>query len=122
MWSLNRMLQLMTIVHLITGLQCGGAENQLARLVLGSDRRYFRHVVIALLPGGMVAEELQAAGIEVHFLGMKRGIPSPLAVVRLIRLLRRLRPKTIHCWLYHACLMGSMAVHFAGSARMVWGI
>jgi hypothetical protein len=39
----------MLIVHLITGLQCGGAENQLQQLVLASDGGRFRHVVISLL-------------------------------------------------------------------------
>jgi glycosyltransferase involved in cell wall biosynthesis len=112
----------MLIVHLITGLQCGGAENQLQQLVLASDSRRFRHVVISLLEGGAIGFELKEAGIEVHSLGMKGGPPSPVGMVRLVRLLRRLRPNVLHCWLYHACLMGLLGGHWAGIPRVIWGL
>jgi len=112
----------MLIVHLITGLQCGGAENQLQQLVLASDGRRFRHIVISLLEGGAIASELKAAGIEVYSLGMRRGLPSPAGMVRLVRLLRRLRPSVLHCWLYHACLMGLLGGRWSGIARVIWGL
>jgi glycosyltransferase involved in cell wall biosynthesis len=112
----------MLIIHLITGLQPGGAENQLQQLVLASDNCRFRHTVISILEGGAIASELKAAGIEVHSLGMKRGLPSPVGMVRLVRLLRRLRPDVLHCWLYHACLIGLAAGKLAGIPRVVWGL
>lgn len=112
----------MLIVHLITGLQCGGAENQLQQLVLASDSHRYRHVVISLLEGGAIASELKESGIEVHSLGMKGGSPSPVGMVRLVRLLRRLRPNVLHCWLYHACLMGLLGGRWAGIPRVIWGL
>jgi glycosyltransferase involved in cell wall biosynthesis len=112
----------MLIVHLITGLQCGGSENQLQQLVLASDNRRFRHIVISLLEGGAIASELKAAGIEVYSLGMRRGLPSPAGMVRLVRLLRRLRPNVLHCWLYHACLMGLLGGRWSGIPRVIWGL
>src|SRR5260370_18590574 len=112
----------MLIVHLITGLQLGGAENQLQQLVLASDNCRFRHTVISILEGGTIASELKAASIEVHSLGMKRWLPSPVGMVRLVRLLRRLRPDVLHCWLYHACLLGLAAGKLAGIPRVVWGL
>jgi glycosyltransferase involved in cell wall biosynthesis len=112
----------MLVVHLITGLQPSGAENQLQQLVLASDKHHFRHVVISLLEGGSIASELKAAGIEVHSLGMRRGLASPVGIVRLARLLRRLQPNVLHCWLYHACLMGSLAARLAGGPRVIWGL
>jgi glycosyltransferase involved in cell wall biosynthesis len=112
----------MLIVHLITGLQCGGAENQLQQFVLASDSRRFRHVVISLLEGGAIASELKAADIEVYSLGMRRGLPSPTGMVRLVRLLRRLRPDVLHCWLYHASLMGLLGRRWSGIPRVIWGL
>lgn len=112
----------MLIVHLITGLQCGGAEILLQQLVLASDSRRFRHVVISLLEGGPIASELKAAGIEVYSLGMRRGVPSPAGIVRLVCLLRRLRPNVLHCWLYHACLMGLLGGRWSGIPRVIWGL
>jgi len=112
----------MLIVHLITGLQPNGAENQLQQLVLASDNRRFRHVVISLLEGGQIASELKAAGIEVYSLGMKGGSPSPVGMVRLIRLLRRYKPEVLHCWLYHACLMGLLGAQWSSISRVIWGL
>jgi glycosyltransferase involved in cell wall biosynthesis len=112
----------MLIVHLITGLQPGGAENQLQQLVLASNSRRFRHVVISLLEGGAIASELKAAGIEVYSLGMRRGLLSPAGMVRLVRLLRRLQPSVLHCWLYHACLTGLLSGRWAGIPRVIWGL
>lgn len=112
----------MVIAHLITGLHCGGAENQLQQLVLASDKRRFRHVVISLLDGGTLASELKSSGIEVHSLGMRRGVLSPAGVVRLVGLLRRLQPDVLHCWLYHACLLGLLGGRWADIRRVIWGL
>jgi glycosyltransferase involved in cell wall biosynthesis len=112
----------MLIVHLITGLQPGGAEDQLQQLVLVSDSRRFRHVVISLLEGGAIASELKAAGIELYSLGMRRGLPSPAGMIRLVCLLRRLQPNVLHCWLYHACLMGLLGGRWAGIPWVIWGL
>src|SRR5437879_3950403 len=96
----------MIVVHLITDLCAAGAQNQLLQFVLASDKRRFRHVVVSLAEGGTIATELKASGIEVYSLEMRRGVPSPPGLLRLVLLLRRLRPTVLHCWLYHACLMG----------------
>lgn len=112
----------MLIAHLITDLQSAGAENQLQQFVLASDRRRFQHVVISLLEGGTIAAELSAAGIEVHSLGMRRTFPSPFGMTRLIRLLRRLKPEVLHCWLYHPCIVGLLGERLAGVQRLIWSL
>lgn len=112
----------MLVLHLITELQCGGAESQLQQLVLHSDKGRFHHVVISLQEGGSIAAELEASGVEVHSLGLKRGLPSPAGLVRLVRLLRRLEPDVLHCWLYHGCLAGGVAARLADVPRMIWGL
>jgi glycosyltransferase involved in cell wall biosynthesis len=110
------------ILHLITGLYHGGAERQLQQLILHSDKGRFRHVVISLLEGGAVAAELAAAGIEVRSLGMARGLPGPTGFFRLLRLLRWYKPDILHCWLYHACLLGAVAAPLGKVPKMIWGL
>ncbi|KAF0119220.1 MAG: group 1 glycosyl transferase [Rhodospirillaceae bacterium] len=61
-------------------------------------------------------------GIEVVDLKMRRGIPSPAAVVRLVRLMHRLRPVVIQTWLYHADFLGLLAARLAGRAPVVWTV
>ena len=115
----NRQL---SILHLITTIACGGAENQLQQLVQASDGRLFCHTVVSLHGGGPIADELKAMGVDLllarsearlAFL-VRHGAPGPM--------LRRLRPDVLHCWMYHACLMGAAASRMARTPSLVWGL
>ncbi|HEX6039718.1 glycosyltransferase [Longimicrobium sp.] len=112
----------LTVVHLITGLNRGGAEMFLARLVGGLDRGRFRNVVVSLTDEGDVAPFIRAAGVPVHALGMRRGVPGPGALVRLVALLRRERPDVLQTWLYHADLAGLLAGRVAGVPAVAWNL
>ena len=112
----------MVIAHLITNVGIGGTENQLQQLVLASHKERFRHIVISMTEGGVISAELKAAGMEVYSVGMIRGVLSPFGLIRLIRLLRRLKPDVLHCWLYHACLLGFFATRVVHVDRLIWAL
>ena len=112
----------MVIAHLITSLGCGGAENQMQQLVLASRKGQSRHIVISLTEGGLISSELKEVGVEVHSVGMKRGVWSPRGLFRLIRLLHRLKPDVLHCWLYHACLLGLFATRIVHVNALIWAL
>lgn len=109
-----------TILHVITDLGTGGAEATLARLVRLDGP--FRHVVVSLMAGGMWRGYLSAAGIEVADLGMRRGVPSPIGLWRLARLIRNYRPALVQTWLYHGDLLGFLATRMAGRIPIVWNL
>ena len=71
----------MKVLHVITGLNIGGAENMLAKLIEqgGADEPE----VLSLLPPGPIAERITACGVKVHTLGMRRGLVGPSAMLRL---------------------------------------
>ncbi len=100
----------MKVLHVITGLRAGGAENQL--LLLGRHSR-LEQCVVALTNADEVAEALRAEGTEVVELGM-RSNRDVLAVLRLARLIRRRRPDIVHVHLYRATLYGRVAARLAG--------
>jgi len=108
------------ILHVITGLEVGGAEMALYRLILESLGGDYCHTVIALTPeGGMYARFLQA-DIKLIVLDFRR---SPFTnLVRLVRLMRSLRPDVVQTWLYHADLLGGLAARVAGIRNVIWGI
>lgn len=108
------------VVHVIAGLGDGGAEMVLARLV-GADRGH-EHVVVSLTDEGRHGPTLRAAGVAVHALGQRRGRFSPAAWLRLVRLLRALRPDVVQTWMYHADLLGGTAARAAGVRAVVWGV
>jgi glycosyltransferase involved in cell wall biosynthesis len=109
------------LAHVITGLNTGGAEMMLARLLEQHERSSFRPIVFCLTDEGPVADRIRALGIPVHPLGLSRGIPNPLVVIRLARALRRNRAVVVQSWLYHADLIGGLAARLA-RIPVVWGI
>ncbi len=110
------------VMHLITGLNTGGAERTLFSLVRHSDTGRHGHSVVSLTDKGPVAGDLDAASVPVHALGMRRGVPSLFGLVRLVRLLRQTKPDIFQCWLYHANLLGVIAGKLAGVPHIIWGV
>ena len=113
------------VMHVITGLGRGGAESQLVALLRAGAPGMGRAVVVSLLPGGTYRTALESAGIPVHDLAAGRGIPSPLTLLRLARLIRRYRPRIVHAWMYHAQLFATFALGISGrwrDTRLIWGV
>jgi len=110
----------MKVMHIISGLTDGGAEAVLYRLCKQDQANY--HYVISLSGVGKYGGKLVALGVSVTTLNMQPGRPSPLAFIRLIRLLRRNKPDVVQTWMYHGDLFGGFAARVAGIRSVVWGI
>lgn len=112
----------MRILHLITSLDLGGAEAQLVTLATAMQRLGHVVEVVSLMPGGHNADRLRAAGVPVFDLDMRRGIPAPGAILRLLRVLRRFQPEVLQSWLYHADLLALLATAFHRRTALVWNL
>lgn len=111
------------VAHLITDLDTGGAEVMLCRLLEGVDRSRFTSDVVSMTGIGPVGRSIQALGIRVWSLGMRRGVPNPSGLARMARYLSRYRPAILQCWMYHSNLLGSLAATLAGvGTAVVWGL
>jgi glycosyltransferase involved in cell wall biosynthesis len=97
------------VLLLSTGLARGGAETQVVQLAQGLRRRGWEVAVASLTAPSAFVPQLEAAGVAVHSLGMKPGRWNPGGGVRLIALLRRLRPNILHAHLFHANLAARLA-------------
>ncbi|MGW0759324.1 glycosyltransferase [Streptomyces sp. NPDC002814] len=107
----------MRVLHIITALKAGGAEQQLRQLL--------RHLppevecdVVTLTRPGLVADGLRADGIRVLHLGMG-GNRDLRALPRLVRLIRAGGYDIVHTHLYRACLYGRIAARLAGVRAVV---
>ena len=60
------------IVHIITGLGSGGAENMLYKLLKYSDEEKFYHEVISLMDEGVLGERFKNEGIKVHIINISK--------------------------------------------------
>lgn len=110
------------ILHLITGLETGGAEMMLYKLLSQMDRRHFNNIVVSMTGRGVLGEKIETLGITVHTLGMQRSLPNPSGLSCLLKLLRKEHPHVLQTWLYHADLLGLLAVKLAGVPAVVWNL
>lgn len=111
------------VLHVITGLNVGGAEAMLEKLIGHSDCARFEHVVVSLMDLGVIGERLRIKGVEVHALDGPRGYPTWRVVKGLKALIRQARPTIIQGWMYHGNLAAWVARGFAsGAPPLIWGI
>jgi len=110
------------ILHLITGLEKGGAETMLAQLIRHMDKQRFQNVVISLTQDGPMGEEIRRHGNRTRIVGMSRSLPSPAALWRLYGFMRQEKPALVQTWLYHADFFGLLAGWLARVPAIAWNI
>ena len=113
---------MLKIMHVITTFSPAGAETMLCRLANAMDRSRFDNEIVSLTDTMDLAEKMQEVGTPVRTLGMKKGWPNPLLVMRLAQWIRASKANVIHTWMYHANLVGAFAARLAGSVPVIWGI
>lgn len=109
----------MKVLHVISGLNNGGAEGVLYRLCLAD--RGNTHAVISLTGEGVYSRQLRAAGISVHSPNLRHSFRDPSQLWELVRIVRWERPDVVQTWMYHADLLGGLAARLQG-VPVVWGI
>lgn len=115
----------MKVVHVITGLNQGGAEAMLEKLLLTGRRvnPEIDQAVINLGKPGVVGRRLANAGVAVQSLDMGVSFRSLGQLCSLARQLRSGPATTvIQTWLWHADLIGGLCARAVGNRRVVWNV
>lgn len=107
------------IVHIITGLGSGGAENMLYKLLKYSDKERFHHEVISLMDEGVYGEKIEKLGIKVHCLNLnsKNIVPSLIKSRKIAK-----DADIINTWLYHADIFGFIVAKILLRKKLIWNI
>lgn len=117
---MNERISSSRVLHVITGLNNGGAEAVLYRLCTNDNAR--KHVVISMMGLGKYGPLLLKNGIEVHTLDMPQGKVTIKGLFRLYRLVKEQEPDVVQTWMYHADLIGGIVAKIAGIKNVFWNI
>lgn len=110
----------MNVLHVIVGLDSGGAERMLQRLVeVDLAKPSCSHTVVSLTNAGAVGLELRGRGVPVTALGLRSVLGLPRALWQLMHLVRAVKPDIVQTWMYHADFLGGLAARMAGYP-VVW--
>ncbi len=112
----------MKVLHVITGLGTGGAENMLYKLLSGMDNERFESVVISLTDRGTMANKIEMLGVEVRTCNMRKTNLGLIGFLRLIKHIFNIKPEIVQTWMYHADLLGGVAARLLGIKNIVWNI
>lgn len=104
------------VQHLTTSLDVGGAQAMLVKLLEAgmAKRKCARPAVLSLMRPGTLAPRVRQTGCATYTLSMSRGIPGPIATLRLLRITAMLQPDILQGWMYHGNLAASVASLAAG--------
>jgi glycosyltransferase involved in cell wall biosynthesis len=108
----DRNQQLINVLFIIDTLQIGGAENQVITLATALSKDPYR-VQVCCLRRPIQAATLQARGIPFVSLNMRLRY-WPVAVYKLFRLIRQVKPQIVHTHLGGADFWGKLVSIFAG--------
>jgi glycosyltransferase involved in cell wall biosynthesis len=108
----------MKIIHIITGIDDGGAEKTLYKICKYDS--FNEHIVLSLKGTGKYYSFLNKIGIKVYCLNFK--FYSIIKFFNLIKLISFLKPDIIQTWLVHGDFVGGIAARIAGFKNIVWNI
>lgn len=111
------------VLHIISNLMSGGAEAMLSKVARASAKSDVDHVVISMITGGIIADDLATSDIPVHFLGAGRSFGAVTHIGEIRQLARDLNPDLIQGWMYHGNIAGTAGGLFNGrSIPVIWNV
>ena len=101
------------ILHAITTLDVGGAENMLVRLLEAGTRDEFEPSILSLMdpdscPGQTLVAQATSLRVPLFTLGLAQGDWRVAAIWRLARILRTASPELLQGWMYHGNLTATI--------------
>jgi glycosyltransferase involved in cell wall biosynthesis len=112
----------MNILFLTRSLNYGGSERQLVALAKGLWKQGVAVTVATFYPGGPLRSDLELTGVPVESLEKRTRWGVLSFFFRLLRLVRRIHPTTVHGYLATANILTILLKPFCPSTKIVWGL
>jgi glycosyltransferase involved in cell wall biosynthesis len=113
----------MNTIHIITGLETGGAENALYNVLRSGLADKHTNYVVSLGGMGTIGPKIQSLGIEVFAINMKGRIPRRHHREIIKKITQRFDPDIIQGWMYHGNIAALYASRYSKRrCKVVWNI
>jgi glycosyltransferase involved in cell wall biosynthesis len=98
------------VLHIISGLDTGGAEMMLYKLIVQSSRQGIDSKIISIKKLGPMAKKIEEVGIEVDTLNIGKSFWHTLiSLPLLIWKTKKFQPHVIQGWMYHGNLFATIS-------------
>ena len=108
----------MKILHIITSLGDGGAENTLYKICKYDKKN--NHLIISLKKPKKYSYLLKKINIKVYHFDMQYF--SIFSFLKLSYLVKKINPNVVQTWLMHGDLIGGLAAKLSGFKNILWNI
>ena len=109
------------LLHLITGLGCGGAEKMVYQLCKYSDKTQFNISVVSIDDTDYFFSKLKKLQIKVSKLGLKKNPITFLnGILSLNKFIRKYKIQIIHAHLFHAMMMSCVMKLLNPKLKIIW--
>ena len=99
----------MKILHIISGLNDGGAESLLFNLLCHSEKNI--NYVISLKGKGKYGKMIEEKGIKIFYFNFSFNLSLITNFINLVKLIRSIKPEIVQTWRYHADFLGGCAAY-----------
>ncbi len=113
---------LIDVVYVVADMITGGTQTHLLEVFRRLDRQRFRPHLFVLRDGGNLLAAARDLDVAVRTFGMRGSLRDPrdwAGLVRMVGVLRSLRPQVIHGYLLRGNFYGSLAGRLAGVPAVV---
>jgi len=108
------------ILHLITGLEIGGAEMMLLK-TLPRMQEDFDNRVCCIRGHGPIGKKLEKAGVPVYYLNLKNIFDLGI-ILRFKKIIKEFQPKILVTYLIHADLFGRIFGRIFGIKKIICSV
>ncbi len=100
----------MKILHIITSLSHGGAQEILFNIVINKQSTKLNHIVVSLRDLSIYGKLLQEKNIKCYHLNINQNKINLISrFIKLLKIIKLEKPDKIQSWMYHSDFLGSIA-------------
>ncbi|MAH99187.1 MAG: hypothetical protein CMA12_07615 [Euryarchaeota archaeon] len=119
----------MKILHVINGLNMGGAEQNLLNLLKNSHNSTFNHTVVSLSDEGVLGKEIKKLNIKIYCLNINKNsfflikiLRYFISIFRLSIIIKKNKSQIVQTWLHQSDLLGLICCFLIRHKNLIWSI